>query len=253
MDHEFTIDGRPDLDIRIRSGRVIFMRGDQGAVRVSVDTEDPDFTVEQRGKQIHISSGQSTRRWSSPTAHVAIELPDLADVLVHTASANVDSKVAFRRADFKSASGKIQLTDVEDLYVKTASGDVTAANVSGSTRIDTASGDVRITGSAGGTVVIHSVSGDVRIEDTDANLEVSTVSGRTHIGRFVGKVAGFKSVSGDVEFGVPPGTKADLDTDMRTGRLVLPSTPPPTTEVHREMKVKAKSISGDLVINRVPA
>ncbi len=250
VERRYPVEGRPELEVRIATGKVELRPSTDGGVNVSVDTEDPEMTVEQRGNQVIVASGQKSRRWSTPPAYVVVELPSNADVLVHTASANLDIRVPVRNVDFKSASGDVETGEVDVLVVKTASGNVTASKVSQGVRVNAVSGNVRVSESLHGTAVVVSVSGDVRIENADATLDISTVSGRATVTRFVGKSAVFKSVSGDVEFGVPPGTKAHLDTDLRTGRVTLPGTPSPTKEILREMSVKAKSVSGDLTINR---
>lgn len=250
VERQYFVEGRAELEVRIGSGRIDLKPSSDGTVKVEVDTDDLDLTVEQRGNQVMVTSGQKSRRWSTPPAYVVVEIPEHADILIHTASANLDARVPLRKVDFKSASGDVEVGDVETLVVKTASGSVTASRVSESMRVNAVSGNVRVTESLNGSAVIVSVSGDTRIEDSDASLDISTVSGNATVGRFVGRNAAFKTVSGDVEFSVPPGTKAHLDTDLRTGRVSLPGTPPPTKEVLREMSVKARSVSGDLTINR---
>jgi DUF4097 and DUF4098 domain-containing protein YvlB len=249
--NEFSVDGRPELTVSIQSGRIELAEGADAAVRVTVDTQDPDFTVEQRGNQIIVSSGRAPRRWSAPPAYIVVETPPGSDLQVQTASANVDSRVALRRVEVKSASGNIDVGDVETLTVKTASGDVNLASSDGPVRVTSASGDLRSTGRLHGSVVMSTVSGDITIADSDASLDVKSVSGDVIVTRYVGRNANFRTVSGSAEFGVPAGTKLHLDADLRTGKVIYPSTPPPTKEVLREMSVRARSISGDLKINRV--
>ncbi len=249
--HEFSVDGRPELTVSIQSGRIEVTEGAEATVKVTVDTNDQDFSVEQRGNQIIVTSGRAPRRWSAPPAFVVIETPPGSDLQAQTASANIDGRVGLRRVEVKSASGNVDLMDVETLTVKTASGDVNLGSATGSVRVTSASGDLRSTGRLHGSVEMSTVSGDIQVEDSDASLDVNSVSGDVNVTRFVGRHANFRTVSGSAEFGVPPGTKLHLDADLRTGKVIYPSTPPPTKEVLREMSVKAKSISGDLKINRV--
>ena len=250
LERDYTVEGRPELEVRIGSGRVELKPSEDRTVKVRVDTNDADLTVEQRGNQVMVTSGQKSRRWSTPPAYIVVEIPSNADVLVHTASANLDIGVAVRRVDFKSASGDIEVGSVEELLVKTASGSVTAETIGESMRVNAVSGNVRVTKSLKGSAVIITVSGDTRIEDAEASVDISSVSGNATVARFVGRSANFKTVSGNIEFAVPPGTKAHMDTELRTGRVSLPGTPPPITDILREMTIKAKSVSGDLTINR---
>lgn len=251
--YEFSVDGRPELTVSVPSGRIEVTEGPESAVKVTVETKDPDLTVEQRGTQVMVTSARGPRRWSTPPAFVVIETPPGSDIQVHTASANLDSRVDLRRVEVKSASGNVDLADVESITVKTASGHVSLISAEGSVRMTSASGDLKSSGQLHGSVEMRTVSGDISIEDSDATLDVSTVSGDVNVMRFVGRSASIKTVSGSAVFRVPPGTKLHLDADLKTGNVIYPSTPPPTTEVHREMSVRAKSISGDLKFERVDA
>jgi hypothetical protein len=48
--HEtFSVDGLPDLEVRIESGRLEVHEGAPGKVDVTVETRLPGFIVEQRG------------------------------------------------------------------------------------------------------------------------------------------------------------------------------------------------------------
>lgn len=247
IEKTFTVTGKPDLDIRIESGKVEVRKGAEGEVSVSVDTEDPDFVVEQRGSSIIVSS-EWNRRHRGAT-FVVVDTPPHSDLGVSVASAEVQVDVPLDRADIKTASGDIDVTGAETLTVKTASGDLRVDHVRSALRFSTASGDLFLAGEVRGSVAVSTASGDVRIEECEATVDVNSVSGDVHIGRFSGRSGNFKAMSGDVTLGIVTGTSVDLDVNLLSGRLYLPE--PAPTETERHMSVKAKMVSGDLRIERV--
>lgn len=253
IDRQFSVSGAPDLEVRIPAGRVEIVEGDSATVKVSVETKDPDFVVEQRGNLIIASSSSSRDTgWASKTAHVVIEAPARSSAEISTASANITVRAPVHKLTIKTASGNVTLGTADSVVIKTASGDATIDSVDKALRFTTASGDLEVNGHLSGTAAVVTVSGDVDIADSDAVLELKTVSGSAIVQRFVGKATNFRTVSGDLEVAVPPGTKLHLEADTRSGRVDLPTDPPPVTEIRREMSIKARLVSGNVTIKRSP-
>ena len=252
IERTFSVSESPDLEVRIPSGRVEIVQGEPGTVKVSVDTNDPDFTVEQHGDLIVASSAREGGGWNPKSAHVTIEAPAHSCAELSTASANISVRVPLRKAVIKTASGNVTLESVESAVIKTASGNSTVGTVKKALRFNSASGDIEVSGHLGGSGVLITVSGDVDVEDSDATLEIKTVSGNTTVERYDGKGVSYRTVSGDLEVGVPPGTKLHLEADTRSGRVYLPTDPPTVTEKRREMTIKGKLVSGNVTIKRAP-
>src|SRR5690606_13893691 len=108
--------------VRIPSGRVEMVEGAAGTVKVTVDTKDPDFVVEQRGDLIVISSSPEARAWKDRSAHVVIEAPANSCAEITTASANITIRVPVHKASIKTASGNVTLDNADSVVIKTASG-----------------------------------------------------------------------------------------------------------------------------------
>lgn len=251
IEKAFNVAGKPSLDIRIERGKVEVRQGEEGRVSVSVDTDDPDFIVEQRGSSIIISS-EKGRGWKpASSTFVVVDTPRDSDLDVSVATAEVQVDVPLDRADVKTASGDVDLAGAEILTVKTASGDVRVEHVGKAMRFTTASGDLFVTGEARGTVGISTASGDVRIDDCEATVDINSVSGDVFIPRFSGRSGNFKGMSGDVNLGVLQGTSLDLDVNLLSGKLYVPDALETRPEIERHMSVKAKLVSGDLKIERV--
>lgn len=247
----FTVEGTPDIDIRIESGRVEVHRGEANQVDINVDTDLPGFIVEQRGNSVIVSSDENESWSSRRSAYVVIATPEGSDLRVSVASAPVTVDVPVGKAEIKTASGDVDVERANTLVVKSASGDLDVGVVVRALRYATASGDLRVTGSVGGTVVVSTASGDVVIEKTDATIELSSASGDAHISYFAGRSATFKAMSGAIDLGIPEGTTVDLDVSLLSGKLRVPDPDVRTGPAKRQMSIRAKLVSGDLTISRV--
>lgn len=251
IEKTFTVAGKPDIDVRIESGKVEVRRGVEERVSVSVDTNDPNFVVDQRGSSIIISSDRNNRWTSRGSTFVVVDTPPDSDLSVSVATAEVQVDVPLDRVDVKTASGDVDLAGAETLTVKTASGDVKVGHIGKALRFTTASGDLFVNGEARGTVAVSTASGDVRIDDCEATVDINSVSGDIYIPRFSGRSGDFKGMSGDVDLGILEGTSLDLDVNLLSGKLYLPEAPKTRPEIERHMSVKAKLVSGDFKIERV--
>ncbi len=247
----FTVDGSPDIEVRIESGRVELRPGNTGTVGVTVETRASDFIVEQRGNSILVSSDKTTSWLSRGSAYVVIEAPEGSDLRVGVASAPVLADMALGKVDVKTASGDIELGSTESLAVKTASGDTDVKNVEHSLSFASASGDLRVRGTCRGSVAASTASGDIHIADCDATITVNTASGDVDIKRFTGRSGSFKGMSGDVDLAIPRRTEIDLDINLLSGKLRVPDPEPRTGDPERQMSIWAKLVSGNLTLKRL--
>lgn len=251
IEERFTVDDRPELDVRVQSGRIEIVRGEPGQIRVTVDTSDSDFTVEQRGNLIVVSSDKSTSWLSRDSAYAVIEAPEHSDATMATASARVECQIPLSHVEVKSASGEVDLSAAQTADLRTASGDARIGRTEKALRFKSASGDLFVTDRCEGTVALASASGDIHLAEVHASLDVNTVSGDVYIPRFFGQKAVLKSMSGDIRVGVPAGTNVDLDASLLSGALHLPDKPEVKTDTQRHMTIRAKLVSGDLRIDRI--
>lgn len=252
ISQEFSVGSGAEIDVHIQSGRVEVKTGSDGAIRVEVDTNDPEFVVEQRGDLIYVSSDKNKSWLSGDSAYVVIEVPDGTDAVVGTTSAKIECNGSLGKVEAKTASGEIEVETADSVVIKTASGDAEVGNVRNDLRISSASGDASVE-SCGGKANLSAASGDIRIEVCTGNVNASSASGDIAIERFTGSRANFKSMSGTAIVGVPVGTRLDLDVTLLSGDLKLPEPAPDTPLSERQMTIKAKLVSGDLTIRRVEA
>ncbi|HEX6302061.1 MAG TPA: DUF4097 family beta strand repeat-containing protein [Acidimicrobiia bacterium] len=251
IEKTFEVDGPPDIEVRIESGRVEVHRGESGSVTVTVDTKTPDFIVEQRGNSILVSSEQTMSWLSRSSAYVVIQTPEGSDLRVSVASADIRADVALEKANLKTASGDIELESAETLEVKSASGDLQIERVGRALSFSSASGDLLVPGVVSGSITISTASGDIYIDDADGNVAISTASGDTRLRRFTGRSATFKSMSGSVDIGIPRRTEVSLDANLLSGKLRLPDSEPTQEDSERQTSIRAKLVSGDLIIERL--
>lgn len=251
IEREFIVEDTPELDVRIQSGRVEIVRGEPGKVKVTVDTSDRDFVVEQRGDLIVVSSDKDTSWLSRGSAFVVIEAPEGSDAVVATASARVESQIPLGHVEVKTASGEVDIASAEAADLKTASGDTRIGHTTKALRFKTASGDLFVTDKSEGTISLASASGDIHIAEARGSLDMNTVSGDVFVPKFLGQKASLKSMSGDIRLGIPAGTNVDLDASLLSGTLHLPDAPAEKTETERYMTIRAKLVSGNLRIDRV--
>jgi len=246
----FEVEGSPDIEVRIESGKVEVHRGDPGNVDVEVDTKSPDFIVEQRGNSVLVSSDKTTSWLSRGSAYIIIAAPEGSDLRVGVASAQIQADVPLGKVDVKTASGDIEIESAETLVVKTASGDTRVESIERSLRFTSASGDLFVERAGSGTLVASTASGDIYIEHCDTSLDINTASGDTRVSRFTGRDANFKSMSGTIDLGIPRRTEVSLEARLLSGNLRLPDPEQSQEEPERRMSIRAKLVSGDLRINR---
>ena len=217
-----------------------------GTVSVSADGEVPDtFDVTQFGDNISI---RATRR--SRSARLAVDVPVGTDVSVKGASVDVVARGALGALRVRSASGDVRADDVVRADVTLASGDTRLEIVRDSADFRATSGDIAV-GSVGGRLAASLASGDIRIDELGGDGDVETASGDVSIGRYTGSSVAIRTVSGDVHLGLPAGIRVEPEISTMSGKVNLP--PPadaPAGSERRTVKVRLRTVSGDIKIER---
>lgn len=251
IEQTFSVTEVPNLDVRIPSGRIEITESDPGTVHVKIDSRDETLTVEQRGNTIVVASDKDGSFITRGSSYVEIATPPGSDAYMGSATARVETHVPLGQVEVKTASGDVEIETADSLLVKTASGNLRTGNTSERLRFTSASGDLRAQ-KADGAIQVSTASGNVRIEASDASLDVNTVSGNLRLNYYEGARANLKSMSGTMTLGIPSGTSVDLDVSLLSGKLKLPKPEEGGgAPVERSMSINAKSVSGDLKINRV--
>lgn len=248
IEQEFTTDGPVALIVHCPSGSVSVEPGGDSAT-VRVDTRRPDdWTVRQSGRTIEIRyEGRAGRRGGD--ARIVAAIPEHSDVTAKCASADIDVTVATRRCEINSASGDVSVGPAERLAVKTASGDVRSDGVAGDGSFRTASGDVNAA-TVFGDIVATTASGDVRVGTVAGSAKFSTASGEIRVSRYEGSDLTANSASGDIAIGLPAGRTVDLDAKTLSGRVELPTKREGGASGGPRVSIRAKTVSGDVILTR---
>jgi Putative adhesin len=223
-------------------------RGDGDEVIVEVRT--------RHGVWISFSKGPDIRL-GTPEMRLRITCPVGAELDVRTKSADLDARGDYGLVDFKTASGDMSVGSSADAYVKTASGDVHIDTVGGSLDVKTVSGDLHV-GSVARDTTVQAVSGDVYVRDAGGGISANTVSGDQRYDAVMRGRVELRAVSGDIGIGIRRGSRVFIDANTVSGSTSsefelsdAPSAPP--TEDAPLVEVFAKTVSGDVRLERAPA
>ena len=210
-EERFEVSGHVVITVELPAGSLLLRAGAPGAVGVSIDSSGADaFEVSQLGDSIEIRSGRRGR-----SARMVIDAP-------------VGS----------------------DAEVKGASLDVSARGPLGTLRLRLASGDV-VVRSVGGRLQAALASGDVSAERVDGDADVQTASGDVRLRQCNGSAIAVRTVSGDIRIGLPAGIRVEPELSTLSGRVSLPQSGPAAPDPgRRTVKLRLRSISGDLTIER---
>lgn len=246
----FEVGDEPTLDVRVSAGRLDLAPSTNGTVSVDVSGSGAEFlTVEQAGNTVTIR--EERHLWGGRTVNIRAAVPAGINLEAAVASLDVVARVDLGRVSGRTASGDFDLGRVAALEVRTASGDVKVDSCGGRCEISSASGDLRLH-QADGDVVVSSASGDVTVERIRGRLEAKTASGDISVRCCAGDQVEATSLSGDISLGVPEGTRVEAEIDSLSGDVKLPSRRPASGEATKHMRLRVKTVSGDINLKRVP-
>ena len=273
MEQSFDVSSPAELDVRLTSGE-IEVEAIEGATRVEVQLiahdEESQPLVDAARIELHDHHGRPQVIVDVPQRRSGfnfgfllgrqgitcrIRTPELSGLSVRSKSADVSVHGTLGGANVSTASGDVRLEDVDGgLNVKSASGDVLAHEITSGVNVQTASGDINLD-VVRGPVNATSASGDLRIGEAWDNVSANTVSGDQEHGAVLRGNVSAHSVSGDVHIGVRRGSKVFLDCNTVSGdtRSELELTTEAPSGDGPLVEIRAKTVSGDIVITRAPA
>jgi DUF4097 and DUF4098 domain-containing protein YvlB len=222
------------LTIELPSGSVEVRSVESSALTVHLDTDQPDeWEVSQFGDSVSVRAPRR-RGLRSRSAKVYVEAPTGTHVDINAASADIALSGTLGEVRVRSASGDVRAGTLDRLDASTASGDIRVGIVHGRLTASTASGDIRAD-RVGDDIDAGTASGDVRVDCCD------------------GSSIDAKTVSGDIQLGLPAGIRVEPDIGTMTGRTNLPKAAgsSPAVEPRRTVRVRLRSVSGDITIERV--
>jgi DUF4097 and DUF4098 domain-containing protein YvlB len=231
-----------------------------------------EVRVEQSGRQISIVAPRQRAGFfgSEAALDVAVTLPTDSDLAGKLGSADVTADGILGSCRLKTGSGDVTLAGLSgpasvetgsgdvtvgaanaELRIKSGSGDVTVQHAEGAVAASTGSGDIEI-GSNNGPAVVKTGSGDLRVVDARTDVSMVTGSGDLVVGTARRGKFTVKGASSDIRIGIPAGTPVwtDLSTLSGSIRSDLQSAGQPA-EGADHIELRAKTVSGDIVLNQV--
>jgi DUF4097 and DUF4098 domain-containing protein YvlB len=251
IDQTFSIESDPRIEVKIASGEVRLLPGEEGAIRVVADARaDAGLDVSQRGSTIEVTT-ERRRGWlRSDDARVTAYLPAGTEADISTASADIVVRAQVARLAINTASGDVAIDEAGEANIKTASGDVRCRVLEGPSQIVSASGDISID-RCSEKASFSAASGDIAIKEaTGPIVRASTASGDVIISRCRVTEVECKSMSGSVALGIPPRTRVNLDAHTLSGEVRLPSPAGGQQDPESTIVIKARLVSGDLKVFR---
>jgi len=242
---EFETTGPILFDLSVASGRIEIDTTTSDQVHIWAD--DPErITIDHTGLTVTVRQPRHTRG----RVRVKATIPVGSDVDVAVGSADVSIGSGCSDIDVKGGSGDVRVGDARRVRIAAASGDMRIGSVAEDLTVSGASGDIMVD-DAGRDLAVSAASGDVRIGHIGGSASVSTASGDVRIRRFDGTAVEVRSLSGDLEIGLPGGIRVEADIKSLVGKISLPQPAAAGDEPRRTVRLKARTTSGDIRIERI--
>ena len=103
----------------------------------------------------------------------------------------------------------------------------------------------------GTDVNIKGASLDVAARGALGALRVRSASGDVRIDRWLGASLAIASMSGDLVVRMPGGQRVDADISTLSGSLSLPDRAPQSDEPKKTVRLRLKTVSGDIRVERL--
>ena len=279
----FATPGPVLLDIDMPAGEIEIAAADTDETHVELESDSHNEQVQEmvaaaridlsrRGDVFHVKIEVRTRhgvwisfsggpdiRVGTPEIRLRVSCPAGAQLDVKTKSADMQAHGEYGDLDFKTASGDLSVESVRNADVKTASGDVHLETVAGVLDVKTVSGDVHVA-SVAEDATFQVVSGDVFVHDAGASISASSVSGDQRYEAVVNGRVQLRAVSGDIAVGIRRGSRVFIDANTVSGSTSsefelsdAPQAAEPAAEDAPLVEVYAKTVSGDVRLERAPA
>jgi hypothetical protein len=274
MQKVYEVNGAVDLDLRLAAGEIeveTTAEPNRLEIELLAHDEESQQLVDEARVTLHDPEGRPQLTIDVPNRRSGgfgfgffsgrqgitcrVRAPQGSGLSVRTKSADLAVHGTVGNVNVTSASGEVELQRVAGaLTVKNASGDIRAGDVEGNVSVQTASGDVELE-SVRGSVAVNTASGDVTIREAYDNVSTNTVSGDQEHGAVLRGTVAAHSVSGDVHIGVRRGSKVYLDCNTVSGDTSseLELSPDSPTGDGPLVEIRAKTVSGDILITRAPA
>lgn len=179
-------------------------------------------------------------------ARISLSVPQDASATVSTVSADAVISGLHSKTKVNTVSGDLTVDDIDgDIRAQTVSGSLEGRGLSGSLKAETVSGSITIQDSRLDPVKFNTVSGDITADLGSDNVRVDSTS-----------------VSGDVTVRIPAGHGFNVSVSTMSGAAVIDGRElggglgrrgGTLVEGDESLRLKASSVSGDVVVLRAEA
>ncbi len=250
MSHfSFPAGNAPGIEFRVASGRLDLVESNNGTVTVDITGRGADnIIVEQIGDTVSIREERS--RFTDRSVSVRVAVPPHTATDITAASLDVYARVELGMVKARTASGQLDFGKIAAGELRSASGDINLDTCVGRCQISTASGDVRGR-TIQGDLAVSTASGDVLVDTVMGRLDARSASGDIDVACCHGLSVSMVAMSGDVSLGLPEGRRVEAQIDSLSGDVTLPSRKAPSGEAKETVRLRAKTVSGDVRLQRV--
>jgi DUF4097 and DUF4098 domain-containing protein YvlB len=272
---EYTFDTPKPVSLFVEIGRgsvtVTATETTESYVRVT-GRDAEAVRVDQSGDKISVIAPKArTGFWSGDASlEVTVTIPTASDLAVRTGSADITVDGEVGAAQLRSGSGEVQVDTLDgpavvetgsgniriddaraELRIKSGSGAVNVGQAGSSVAASTGSGDVEV-GTCAGPTVVKTGSGDLHVAEAMSDVSLTTGSGDLVVRRATRGRLTAKGASGDIRLGIAAGVPVWTDITTVSGaiRSDLAGAGQPT-EGGEHIEVRAKTVSGDVVLTEV--
>jgi hypothetical protein len=224
--------------------------------------------------EVAFADGQLTIKTNKPGAKngsvaITVELPAGSALVLETAWTDVHADGRLGACELDIASGRVKLGHAGALRGRLSSGEVAVGHVAGTAELDGGTAGVRI-GEIGGALRYAGAAGDVwlgharsdvgftgsggsfTVDRADGGVFAEAANCPIRIGRMTSGRADLTNAAGGIEVGIAEGSTASVDADSTKG-AVRNSLPEHAGEATDQVKVRARTRLGDIVIHRADA
>ncbi len=247
----FAVGSQPSLDVRVTSGRLDLADSEDGQVVIDISGSGADFVVvEQSGDTISIR--EERRLFGGRTVNIRAAVPAGTGLEAAVASLDIVARVDLGRVVVRTASGDSISVEVETIEVKTASGDVKVDFCTGRGEVDN-----RLRGRANSSVgrgpqcspQHRGTSASKALREQSRPRPPPVISGSAVVSEPASKRHRCRATS---NWACPRGPGSRPRSTRCRATSSCPRGAHPRGETERSLKLRAKTVSGDVVVRQGP-
>jgi DUF4097 and DUF4098 domain-containing protein YvlB len=256
-----TATDRDTTEVEVRAGSSAASSAKM-VVETQVDYADGQLRVRTPKTIGRLLGGKSAR------IEVEIALPAGSRIDGDNGAGDLHAEGTLGDTRYKTGFGTIRLGQTGRARLNTGAGDISVERVAGDAEITTGTGRLQIgavegtatvknssgetwIGEAGGALRANSANGDIAVDQARGGATLKTAHGSLRVLEAVRGRVSLETAAGSLEVGIPAGTAAWLDLDVKNGnvRNTLDGSSGPV-EGDEKVEVRGRTYFGDIVIHR---